>query len=191
VFDAPVVTDGQDAEVARFLYGYLDTADGDVGTASAMLFEHGPVVHPVDMVPGENEHEPGVDFVDEIEIAIDGVGGTAIAAVRRERVGGPWNDDGAAQRTIPSSGEMREQRRRLVLRRDADGAHAGIHAVGQREVDAAEGAAERQRRLADVACERIEASAVTAGEHDGERVVGKSVAGHEVSFLLAPLPCPS
>jgi hypothetical protein len=66
------------------------------------------------MVPGENEHEPGVDFVDEIEIAIDGVGGTAIAAVRRARVGGPWNDDGAAQRTIPSSGEMREQRRRLV-----------------------------------------------------------------------------
>ena len=60
------------------------------------------------------------------------------------------------------------QRVRLVLRDDADAADAGVEAVGQREVDDAELAAEVDGRLRALVGERSEAGAAPAGENDCE-----------------------
>lgn len=47
---------------------------------------------------------------------------------------------------------------------DAHGVNAGIDAVGKREVNDAVFAAEREGRLCDTLCERIEPAALSAGK---------------------------
>ena len=50
------------------------------------------------------------------------------------------------------------------LGQDAHGVNAGIDAVGKREVNDAVFAAEREGRLCDTLCERIEPAALSAGK---------------------------
>src|SRR6185437_13642497 len=70
-----------------------------------------------------------------------------------------------AAQVAPAALHMSDQRLRLVLRQDRDLADPGIDAVRQDEVDDAELAAERRRRLAAMLGKVFQALAATAG-HD-------------------------
>jgi hypothetical protein len=61
----------------------------------------------------------------------------------------------------------------------ADAAHAGVQAVGQREIDDAELAAEVDRRLGATVRQGVQARAATAREHQA-----KGASGELVGFVL-------
>ena len=74
-----------------------------------------------------------------------------------------------AAQVAPAALDVLDQRMRLVLRHHRDAADAGVHAVRQHEIDDAELAAERRRRLAAVIGEVLEALAAAAGHDHRER----------------------
>jgi hypothetical protein len=76
----------------------------------------------------------------------------------------------------PAALQVAQQRVRLVLGDHADAAHAGVHAVRQREVDDAELAAEVHRRLGAHVGEVAQARTAPAGEHERERAAGEGAA---------------
>jgi hypothetical protein len=72
------------------------------------------------------------------------------------------------------SPDVLDERVRLVLGQHRDLADAGVDAVRQREVDDAELAAERGRRLATVLGEVPQPLAAAAGHDHGKRPAGQS-----------------
>ena len=78
----------------------------------------------------------------------------------------------AAQET-PAAVQMLQQAVRLVLGDDTDAANAGIDAIGQREIDDAELAAERHGRLGAPVGQRFQAAAAPTGENQRHGVFGQ------------------
>src|SRR5687768_1911794 len=83
--DSAVAVDCQDAELSRVLGRHFDAADRHGPAAFAVLLEHRPVIHAVDVVSGQYQHEPAVERLDGRQIAIHRVGGAAIADAWRAR----------------------------------------------------------------------------------------------------------
>ncbi len=79
-----------------------------------------------------------------------------------------------AAQVTPAALDVLDQRVRLVLREHRDLADAGVDAVRQREVDDAELAAERRRRLAAILGQVPEALAAAAGHDHGQRAPGQA-----------------
>src|SRR5690606_27066103 len=77
----------------------------------------------------------------------------------------------------PAALQVAQEAVRLVLREHADPAQARVHAVGQREVDDAELAAEVHRRLAADVGQVHEAAAATAGQQQYHRAPWQATFG--------------
>src|SRR6202034_89432 len=86
----------------------------------------------------------------------------------------------------PATLHVLDQGLALVLGHQEDLANPGIHAVRQYEVDDAELAAERRRRLASVQRQVLEPLAAAAGHDDRQRTAGQTadVASRGCSRLL-------
>ena len=78
----------------------------------------------------------------------------------------------AAVEEAPAALDVADQAVRLVLRGDADAPNAGVHAVGQREIDDAELAAERNGRLGAPVGELLQPAAASARENQAVGVLG-------------------
>ena len=78
---------------------------------------------------------------------------------------------------------------RLVLRGDADAADAGVDAVGQREVDDAELAAERHRRLGAPVGELLQPAAAAPGQDQPVGVLGDDADEAQVGLARAACAC--
>jgi hypothetical protein len=57
---------GQDPELTGLLHLDFNAAYGRVGAALAVLREHWPVVHLVDVVAGQHQNEPASESLDNI-----------------------------------------------------------------------------------------------------------------------------
>src|SRR5690606_28004476 len=79
----------------------------------------------------------------------------------------------AAQKS-PAALDVPDQRVRLVLRQHADLANARIHAIGQREINDAEFAAEGHRRLGPPVSELLESRTASACQNKRQRVAGQT-----------------
>ncbi len=77
----------------RLLHRHVDTADGDGRSALDMLSKHRPVVHLVDVVAGENQHETPAERLDDIEISIHCIGRAPIADAGRAVLASPRRDE--------------------------------------------------------------------------------------------------
>ena len=137
------------------------------------------------MIAGEDDHVFRAIGLDDVEVLVDRVGrafiplGFGNALARRQYVEalialGPQE--------VPAALEMADQRMRLVLRRHADPANAGIERVRQREIDDPRLAAEIDRRLGAAIGELVEPAAAAAGEHIGHGVARQRL--FDVSFIL-------
>lgn len=72
---------GQHAQPNGFFHRHVDAGHGDVGTAVHMLFQHHAVVHFVDVVAGQHQHQVGRRFVEQLEVLEHGVGCSAVPVV--------------------------------------------------------------------------------------------------------------
>ena len=169
------VTDSTPKSLAR-VARHLDHADRDVGALLDVVGDHRTVVHLVDVIAGQHQHVLGPQRADQIQVLVDAIGGAAIPVhadllLRRHHV-----DELAelAAQVAPAALHVLDQRLTLVLRHQIDLADAGIDAVRQHEIDDAEFAAERRRRLAAMQRQILEPLAAAAGHDHGQRAAGQT-----------------
>ena len=170
--DAVVGVDAHDAERRRLLARHFDDADGDVGALLDVRGEHRAVVHLVDVIAGQHQHVPRMVQADDLQVLVQRVGGAAIPEVAHLLLRRDHLDElvELAAQVAPAALDVLDQRVRLVLRHDGDPADARVDAVRQHEVDDAELAAERRRRLAAMVGQVFQALAAAARHDDRERV---------------------
>ena len=182
-----------DAEAGRLHARHFEAADGDVGAGIDVLLQHQLVVHLVDMVAGEHDEVLGVIVLQDVEVLIDRVGRAEVPAVLRDALAGREDVEdlvalGAEE--VPAALQMPDQAVRLVLRRDADAADAGIEGIRQREIDDARLAAEIDRRLGAPVGQFHQAAAAAAGQHIGHGVARqRRIGSAAVSMLNSSRHC--
>ncbi len=149
---------------------HLDAGDGAVGTLGDMVGQHVRVIHLVDVVAGQDDEVFRAGGAEDVEVLEHGVGGAAIPGrlveplLRRQQVEKLAHF--RAQKR-PAHLQMAQQAVRLVLGQDGDAAHPRIEAVRQGEVDDAELAAKKNRRLGAPVGQLLEPAAAAAGENQG------------------------
>src|SRR5262249_43908666 len=107
-----------------------------------------------------------------VNVLIDGVGGPLVplfveALLRRQDV--DVFVEFPAQ-VAPARGYMAVETASLVLRKDKNAAQVAVDAVGQGEIDDAVEAAEGDRRLGAIACQRFQTRPLAAGKDHGQDV---------------------
>ena len=172
--DEAVRPDVHDAEARGLVHRHLDDRDRAGRAGLLMRAEHFIIVHFVHMVAREDEHAVGVIHLDEVHVLIDGVGraGKPRPALPRALIRGQDVHAAVDAVQIPrlTAADVAVEQQRLVLREHADGVDAGVGAVGQREVDDAVLAAERETGLGDLRREGIQPRALPAREQHGDTV---------------------
>jgi hypothetical protein len=125
------------------------------------------VVHLVDVITGEYQHELRVRRAQAVEVLVNGVRGTSIPRVIQLLLCRHQLDELAelpCQKRPPAL-HVPDQALRLVLRGDADAPDSGVHAVGEREIYDAELPAERHRRFRTSVGQRVQPGATPAGKN--------------------------
>ena len=129
--DPVLLVDMHHAEARGLHARHLEAADGHVGAGIDVLLQHQAVVHLVDMVAGQDDHELGPVGLDDVDVLVDRVGGALVplglgdALARRQDV-----EALVALRPeeVPAALQVADQAVRLVLGGDADPADAGVDA---------------------------------------------------------------
>lgn len=172
--DEAVRPDVHDAEARGLVHRHLDDRDRAGRAGLLMRAEHPVIVHFVHMVAREDEHAVGVIHLDEVHVLIDGVGraGKPRPALPRALIRGQDVHAAVDAVEVPclAAADVAVEQQGLVLREYADGVDAGVGAVGQREVDDAVLAAERETGLGDLRREGIQPRALPAREQHGDTV---------------------
>ena len=172
--DEAVRPDVHDAEARGLVHRHLDDRDRAGRAGLLMRAEHFVIVHFVHMVAREDEHAVGVIHLDEVHVLIDGVGraGKPRPALPRALIRGQDVHAAVDAVEVPclAAADVAVEQQGLVLREYADGVDAGVGAVGQREVDDAVLAAERETGLGDLRREGIQPRALPAREQHGDTV---------------------
>ena len=189
--DAVVVVDMHHAEAPRLLARHLEAADGDVGAALDVLLQHQLVVHPVDVVAGEDDDVARRVARDDVEVLEDGVGRALVPLALRHPLAGRQDVEALVPlrpEEVPAALEVADQAVRLVLRRHRDAADAGIEGVGEGEVDDPGLAAEEHRRLGPLVGELHEPAAAPPGKHVGHRVTRQRRIRSPIRHGVVPPP---
>ena len=168
--DPPRRVHAHDAERVRGLGPYRSGGDGHLGSARRMPLEQGAEIHPVELVPRQNEHQ-AVRVVAEVDqVLAHGIGGALVPALalgpllRREDL------DEAAGEAVEAVAllDVAVQRAAVELRQQADAAEVGVEAVADRDVHDPVLPAQRDRGLRPVLGEREEPGAGAAAQDDRE-----------------------
>ena len=147
--------------------------DRDVRAMAAVGRHERLVVHLVDVVAGEDEHGVARIVLEDVDVAQDRVGRSAIplrhAAAGDVRLEELHAAAIAVQVPGPAQADVVVERARVVLGQDDDVVDLGVDAVGQREVDDPVLAPEWDRRLGALLREDRQPLAFAAGEDDRHR----------------------
>ncbi len=135
----PVDIDLQDPETVRIFDGNRSHGDGDLGLPRPMELDEGPIVHLVDVIAGQHEHELGVTILDEVEVLEHGIGRASVPVARPSTPdeGLEQADPTAASVEIPrtTQTDVSDQRSRRVLGQHRHVGQAGVHRVREGEID--------------------------------------------------------
>jgi len=167
--DLAVLVGIDDAEAACLVARHADPGHRHRGLGLDVLLDHLPGVHPVDVVGPEHDDVVGLVVVDQVETLEDRVG-AAGEPVRAEALlrGHRGHVVAEDRRHPPRRGDVPVQRVGLVLGEHGDPEVAGIHQVGQHEVDEPVRTAERNGRLGAVSGQRPQPLSLTARENNPE-----------------------
>ena len=147
--------------------------DGDVGAPIDVRVDHLVVVHPVEMIAGENQVVVGVVAREVPRRLPHGVGGALIPVrIVRRLLGGQDLDEALAEQVHPVGlGDVPVERRRVELRQHEDAADVRVQAVADRDVDQPVLAGDRHGRLRSELRQRKQPRALAAAKDDGEDFV--------------------
>ena len=139
------------------------------------------------MVAGEDDHIIGIKTVHEVDVLVDGVGGTLVPAglLVETLVGGQHLS--AALRLVQTPGltiaDIFIQLQRLVLGQNTDGVDTGVDTVGQREVDDAVLAAEGNGGLGGFLRQYLKTASLTTGQKHCDDTFFLKVHGYSSLYL--------
>ena len=163
--DAILVILGQHAVAVRFRHRHFIQRHRDVCAVRQMVGDQLVVVHLVDVVARQDQHELRPRLLDEVDVLGDGVGGAAIpvrAVAAQVRLQQRHAAALPVQIPRPADADVVVERSRPVLREHADPADAGVHAVAQREVDDPVAAAVDHRRFGALLAEHAQPVSLAA-----------------------------
>ena len=184
------------AEFTGRLSGHRQAADGHVGAAFLVRVDQRLVVHLVDVVAGEHDHQPGSRHLEGVDVLVDGIGRAEIPILvhpllRRQHVEKLAKIP--TEEPVPANVDVAIEADGLVLREQKHAAQPTIEAVRQREVDDAIAAAERHGGLGSIACQRFKPGALATGKHHRDDIADPflvHVLGtHEKLLSRRPPPC--
>ena len=138
------------AELVGVLFGHGDGGDRAGGSSALVIGNHVRDVHPIDVIGAEDGHDVGAGLLDEIDVLVDGVGGSLVPVFAGgAHLRGHGNDELVFQNAadLPTFIEMLQQALAAELRQDVDRVNAGVDEVAQDEIDDPVFAAKRNGRL--------------------------------------------
>ena len=147
--DAAAAVDLHDPELVGLLGPDGRHGDADLGARGDVEVDELPVVHPVEVVAGEDEDErPGV--LDEVEVLADGVGRALVPVPVLQGLLGREQGDVVAVEAVEAVGreDVAVQGFAGELGQDEDAADVRVDAVGDGDVDEPEPAGDGHGRLA-------------------------------------------
>src|SRR5687768_7339197 len=141
----------------------IDCGNRRLGATSNMGAEKVAIVHPVDVIPRQNERELRLMLLEKKQVLKDGVGSSrvALSGGRRTRKN---KFVVAGSNPAPSFSEIRADGVTMMLRERTHAFEAGVEAIGKCEIHDSVAAAKRNKRLRTVPCERIQAAALSTGQ---------------------------
>ncbi len=171
--DPVVLVEREDPHPRRLGQRHAPDGDRDVGAVAAVGRHERLVVHLVDVVAGEDQHDVGGVVLDDVDVAQDRVGGAAIPLGELAALDVRLQQLDAAAVAVevprPAEADVVVERARVVLGQHDDVVDVRVDAVGQREVDDPVLAAEGHRRLGPLLGEDREAFALAAREDHRHR----------------------
>ena len=191
--DAPLVVEPHDPQARSGLLVDGDPGDRHVGLPRHVGGEHVGVIHPVELITGEDQDVADVRLLEIADVLPDGVGGALVPAGVVERLLGGEDLDEAAAEGVEGVGpaDVAVEADGVELRQDIDPLHPAVDAVGEGDVDDPVLPRQRHGGLRAVAGEGIEPrpAATTedqsqdplhahAEKHPSQRSVGHPPADH-------------
>ena len=151
-----------------------DGRDGDVGARFRVLLDDAAKVHPVELVPAEDEQVVPLVVHEVNHVLADGVGGALIPRGVGVGLLGGEDFDEAAGEVVELVGlrDVPVQRGGVELGEQVDAPQAGVDAVGDGDIDQAILAGQRHRRLGALLGQREQARALPAAHDHREHVAG-------------------
>ena len=156
---------------------------------SSCMLQHRLVVHLVDMVAGQDDDVVRAVALDDVDVLVHRIGGAGVPLVLRDALAGGQDVEALVAfdaEEVPAALQMADQAVRLVLRRDADAADAGVQRIGQCEIDDARLAAEIHRRLGTPVGQFHQPAAAPARQHIGHCRPGDRSAFRNCQHGVAP-----
>ncbi len=177
--DAALFVDRHDTEFAGGLgKRHLKAADRHVRDSLYVKGEKRAVVHLVNVIAGQDQHEAWIVCANDVEVLVDGVRGAAVPLTTDSLRSGQDFDEfsrsSARLEPGPAVQQMPDQRMRLVLGQYANAPDARVDAVRQREIDDAELAAEMEAWLGAPGRQVMQPRALPASENQGQRLAGQA-----------------
>ncbi len=177
--DLSVLGEAEDAHLRRRVRIDRLRRDRDVGLLRFVRVDELAVVHPIQMVAGEDEIV--------VSLVLGEVAGRLAHRIRRalipvrivRRLLSREDFDEPAREDVQSIGirNVAVERGRIELRQHVDSPDVGVQAAADRDVDQSVFAADRDRRLGTPGGQWKEPGARSSAEDDGDRVAGHSLHG--------------
>ena len=164
------------AERRGLRHRHFDAGHGAARIHCHVVGDELRIVHLVDVVAGQHQQVLGVVRHQDVEVLVDGVGRAAVPPVLIHALLRGQQVDELVELVAqerPAALQVAQQAVRFVLREHADAPHPGVQAVGQREIDDAELAAEVHGRLGAPVGQMRQARPAAAGEYQADGPSGK------------------
>ena len=145
--------------------------DGDASAGRKVMLDHLAHIHAIDVVGAEDTHEVGCLVADQVQVLIDRIGGTRKPVRAASHLRGHRGHVVAKQAAeAPRRADVAVETVALVLREHDDLEVSRVGEVGEREVDDAIVAAERDRRFRAIVSQRHHALALAASQHNDQHL---------------------
>ena len=186
--DPALAVDPHDPKRRRRRLVHRDPRDRDIGVAGHVRGEHVGVVHPVELVAREDQHVPNVGLLDVAEVLPNRVGRALVPAGVVGRLLGREDFHESAVERIKRvrPADVAVEAHGVELRKHVNALHAAVDAIGERHVDDAVLARQRDCRFGAVAGQRKEPRAAASAENQSQYTLH----AHVDHFLANACACP-
>jgi hypothetical protein len=147
--------------------------NGDIGLLVLVILDHLSDVHPVDVIRTEHNHEIWGGLLDEVEILMDGIGGSSVPLLALgSHLGRHRNQELVFQNTpqLPTIAQVLQKGLAAKLDQHVNGENTGIDQIAEHEVDNSVLSTKGDCRLGTFMGQWIEPRSLASGENKGKNL---------------------